>query len=86
MRTTPNSRACGDVAPTAPVAHQHVNPGAADLTNARRRGDTRLMARKMLCILLGHRWDRAGIPGRSVKVTCLRCGTVDVIDQVSAPD
>lgn len=44
------------------------------------------MARKMLCILLGHRWDRAGIPGRSVKVTCLRCGTVDVIDQLSAPD
>jgi hypothetical protein len=41
------------------------------------------MARKMLCILLGHRWDRAGIPGRSVQVTCLRCGTVDVIDQLS---
>jgi hypothetical protein len=43
------------------------------------------MARNIVCMLMGHRWDRQIIPGRSVKVTCLRCGTVDVIEQLPGP-
>lgn len=65
------------------MAHSRSTLGAPTSPPPDAAGDTRLMARKMLCILLGHRWDRAGIPGRSVQVTCLRCGTVDVIDQLS---
>ncbi len=52
---------------------------------AERSRDTRWMARNILCMLLGHRWNRPIIPGRSMKVTCLRCHTTDVIEQLPGP-
>lgn len=39
------------------------------------------MARNLLCVLLGHRWDRRRRPDRTVLLTCRRCGTVDAVTE-----
>lgn len=34
--------------------------------------------RNLLCLILGHRWHRQKLRGRTI-LTCKRCGTVDVV-------
>ncbi|MFM6851078.1 MAG: DUF1660 family phage protein [Terrabacter sp.] len=37
--------------------------------------------RNPLCLLLGHKWSRQRLPNRTVRLTCRRCGEVDVVDR-----
>lgn len=36
--------------------------------------------RNLMCVVLGHRYNRMKMPGRTV-LTCKRCGDVDVVTQ-----
>ena len=38
------------------------------------------MSRNVLCIVLGHKWNRHRQPGK-VTLTCRRCGHVDAVTQ-----
>ena len=31
------------------------------------------------CVVMGHRWTRERLPNRTVRLTCRRCGTIDVV-------
>jgi hypothetical protein len=37
--------------------------------------------RNFVCLLLGHTWSRERMPNRTVRLTCKRCGDVDVVEK-----
>jgi len=36
--------------------------------------------RNFVCLIRGHRWTRKRMPNRTLRLTCQRCGDVDVVD------
>lgn len=36
---------------------------------------------KIICLLVGHKWNRERRSDRTVLLTCRRCGTVDAVDE-----
>lgn len=39
------------------------------------------MARNLLCIVFGHKWNRDRLPNRTVRLTCRRCGDIDTVEE-----
>ena len=40
------------------------------------------MARlNFVCLIRGHRWKRERMPNRTLRLTCKRCGDIDVVDK-----
>ena len=37
--------------------------------------------RNFVCLVLGHRWKRERMPDRTLRLTCKRCGDIDVVDK-----
>ena len=37
--------------------------------------------RNFVCLVLGHRWKRERMPNRTLRLTCKRCGDIDVVDK-----
>ena len=37
--------------------------------------------RNFVCLLLGHKWSRERMPNRTLRLTCKRCGDIDVVDK-----
>jgi hypothetical protein len=36
--------------------------------------------RNFVCLVLGHKWTRERMPNRTLRLTCKRCGDVDVVE------
>ncbi|MCA1781824.1 MAG: DUF1660 family phage protein [Intrasporangiaceae bacterium] len=41
--------------------------------------------RSWKCVLLGHKWKRKRRPDRTVLLTCVRCGHLDMVDRDIGP-
>jgi hypothetical protein len=37
--------------------------------------------RNLLCIAFGHKWARQRLPNRTVRLTCKRCGHIDIVER-----
>ena len=37
--------------------------------------------RNFVCLIRGHRWKRERLPNRTLRLTCQRCGDIDVVDK-----
>jgi hypothetical protein len=37
--------------------------------------------RNFVCLTLGHKWRRERMPNRTLRLTCKRCGDVDVVEK-----
>lgn len=40
------------------------------------------MARNLLCVVFGHKWNRERLPNRTVRRTCRGCGDIDTVEKV----
>jgi hypothetical protein len=37
--------------------------------------------RNFVCLIRGHQWKRERMPNRTLRLTCQRCGDIDVVDK-----
>jgi hypothetical protein len=40
-----------------------------------------MATRNFVCLVLGHKWTRERMPNRTLRLTCKRCGDIDVVEK-----